>query len=129
MSRTAHHASRSRSSVGYVPGGPWRSVMLADLRYSAACLTEASRAGHRPTPELVRRKTVVYSWARADPHDRSVSRWANIEESQTRQRLRRLISAIRQTVNATAGGASAIEAADDLDVPPARHRRGAVWLA
>lgn len=131
MSRTAHHVPLSRSDIGYVLDrpGPWRLVTVVDLRYSDACLKEAARSGRRPHPKLVRRRTVVYSWARADPRDRSVAWWANIEERQGRQRLRRSTELIRQAVNATSNGYRLAELAEDFDVPPMRHRRNAVWQA
>ncbi|MGC5011734.1 hypothetical protein ACLQ2R_13305 [Streptosporangium sp. DT93] len=129
MSRTVHHVSRSRSGIGHVSGGPWRSVTVVDLRYSDACLKEAVRDGRRPYPKLVRRRTIVYSWARVDLHDRFVSRQAGVEERRERQRLRRSAAVIRQVINAVVDDCLANEALEDLDVPPARHRRNAVWLA
>jgi hypothetical protein len=76
----------------------------------------------------LRHKVDVYSWARADPRDRSVSEWADLEERQERQRLRLRLEAIRQRINATTGGPLVIEGIDDLEVHPARHRRNAIWL-
>ena len=78
MSRTAHHIVRP------VLGrrAPWRSVAIVDLRYSAACLRQARQAGRRPRPMSLRHRADVYSWARADPRDRSVSEWADLEERQ-----------------------------------------------
>ncbi|TYB56229.1 hypothetical protein FXF51_44250 [Nonomuraea sp. PA05] len=102
-------------------------MTMADLRYSAACLRQARRAGHRPLPMSLRRKVDVYSWARADPRDQSVSEWADIEERQARQRLRLRLEAIRRRINATTDGPLAVEAIDDLEVHPARHRRNAIW--
>ncbi|MCG5219336.1 hypothetical protein [Streptosporangium sp. KLBMP 9127] len=130
MSRTAHHIflSRFRFDTGGRSGNPWRSVKIVDLRYSAACLREAQRAGDRPRPIPVHRKVDVYSWARADPRDRSVSQWARHQERQARQRLRLTLEAIRRSVGATIDGRLAVEAADDLEVHPARHRRDAIWL-
>ncbi|MEU7746689.1 hypothetical protein [Nonomuraea sp. NPDC049158] len=69
-------------------------------------------------------KVDVYSWARADPRDQSVSEWAGIEERQARQRLRLRLEAIRQRINATTDGCLAI---DDLEIHPARHRHNAIW--
>ncbi|MGA4992837.1 hypothetical protein ACWCOT_44520 [Nonomuraea bangladeshensis] len=119
MSRTAHHIGRPILR---------RSVTIVDLRYSAACLRQAQRTGHRPRPTPLRRQVVVYSWARSDPRDRSVSEWAHIEERRARQRLRLRLEAIRRRINATTGGPLAVEAIDDLEVHPARHRRNAIWL-
>lgn len=129
MSRTAHHVSRSRSGIGHVAGGPWRSVTVVDLRYGGACPKEPVQDGRRPVPHLVRRGTVVHSWARADPRDRFVSWRAGAEERRERQRLRRSAEMIRQVVNATVDGCLAIEVVEDLDIQPARHRRNAIWLA
>ncbi|MFI0422316.1 hypothetical protein [Spongiactinospora sp. 9N601] len=124
MSRTAHHIDRP--TLGQ--GTPWRSVTIVDLRYSAACLQQARQTGHRPRPMSLRHKVDVYSWARSDPRDQSVSEWADIEERRARQRLRLRLEAIRQRVNATTDGSRAVEAIDDLEVHPARHRRNAIWL-
>ena len=129
MSRTVHHVSRSRSDVGGVPGGAWRSVVLVDLRFGDASLRKAARDGRRPYPEVVRRRSAVYLWARADPCDRFVARWADAEERRERQRLRRSAGVIRQVANAAVEGRLAVEAVRDLDVPPARHRRSGIWLA
>ncbi|MFI7226083.1 hypothetical protein ACIBO5_22935 [Nonomuraea angiospora] len=96
-------------------------MTIVDLRYSAACLREAHRAGHRARPTPVRRRVDVYSWARADRRDRWVAQWAKIEERRARRRLRLRLEAIRQRANAA-------EAVDDLEVHPARHRRNALWL-
>ena len=127
MPRTAHHIDRPTLDRGDLRGLPWRSVTLVDLRYSAACLRQARRAGHRPLPTSLRRKVDVYSRARAAPRDQSVSEWAGIEERQARQRLRLRLEAIRQRVNATTDGPLAVDAFDDLEVHPARHRRNVIW--
>ncbi|MEU6720106.1 hypothetical protein ABZ897_52350 [Nonomuraea sp. NPDC046802] len=58
-----------------------------------------------------------------------MSQWAKTEERQARQRLRLTLDAIRRRVNVvTFDGRLAVEAADDLEPHPARHRRGALWL-
>ncbi len=87
MSHTAHHIDRPILDGSGLRGTPWRSVRIVDLRYSAACLRQARRAGHRPRPMSLRHKVDVYSWARADLRDRSVAHWARTEERQARQRL------------------------------------------
>ncbi|WP_441125966.1 hypothetical protein [Nonomuraea sp. H19] len=102
-------------------------MTLVDLRYSAACLKQGRQAGRRPHPITVHHKVDVYSWARADPRDRSVSQWADTQERQARQRLRLALEAIRQRANATVGGRLAVEAIDELEVHPARHRHNAIW--
>ncbi|GAA2216571.1 hypothetical protein GCM10009850_120410 [Nonomuraea monospora] len=124
MSHTAHHLGRPALDRGT----PWRSVTIVDLRYSAACLRQARRTGQRPRPKLLRRKVDVYSRARSDPRDQSVSEQAGIEERQARQRLRLRLDAIRRRINATTGGLLQAETSDDLEVHPARHRRNAIWL-
>lgn len=138
MARTAHHLPlpRTRGTTGTTGTGstaegrrPWRSVRLYDLRYSARALTEAARASRRPVPGAVRRSVDVYAWARADTRDREVSTWAARDERRDRQRLRARVSALRGLVDAPGGGALALDAADAVDVPPARHRRCALWLA
>jgi hypothetical protein len=77
---------------------------------------------------LLRRKVDVYSWVRSDRHDQWVSEWAAVQERQARQRLRLRCEAIRRRINATTDGLLAVEASDDLEVHPTRHRRNALWL-
>ncbi|MFC8824335.1 hypothetical protein ACFT9I_03140 [Streptomyces sp. NPDC057137] len=129
MARTAHHLPLSRAgSAGEYDHRPWRSVRLYGLRYSARALADAARASRRPVPEAVRRRVDVRSWARADTHDRSVSIQAALDERRDRQRLRAQLTALRGLVDAP-GGVVALDAADAVDVTPARHRRCALWLA
>ncbi|MGW5424852.1 hypothetical protein [Streptomyces sp. NPDC003943] len=108
------------------PGRPWRAVVIRDLRYDARGLTVAAREGRRPVPRAVRRVVEVYSFPRHQ-QDPSVARWAAAEERRARQRLRARLGAVVRLVNSVGG--LAVEAADVVDVPPARHRRGALWLA
>ncbi|WP_405819630.1 hypothetical protein OG705_09405 [Streptomyces sp. NBC_00838] len=131
MARTAHHLPLSRAGTGGAAGDhrPWRSVRLYDLRYSARALAGAGRASRRPVPEPVRRSVDVHSWARADTHDRYVSTRAAIDERRDRQRLRARLTALRRLVDAPGTGVLVLDAADSVDVPPARHRHGARWLA
>ncbi|MGW5849079.1 hypothetical protein ACWFQ8_14195 [Streptomyces sp. NPDC055254] len=128
MARTAHHLPPSvgRDVHDCPPGSPWHSVDLHDLRYSAGSLAEAARDRRRPHPRPVRRTVDVYSYPR-HRGDRFVSAWSTVEERRARQRLRRRVGVVLGLVN-SAGGL-ALDAADDVDVPPARHRRGALWLA
>ncbi|WP_369193964.1 hypothetical protein [Streptomyces djakartensis] len=60
--------------------------------------------------------------------DGSVAEWAAQEERRARQRLRARAGMLLRLVN-TASGHLALDAADSVDVPPARHRRGALGLA
>lgn len=57
-----------------------------------------------------------------------VAQWAATEERRTRQRLRTQVATLLRLVNTTAGEL-AFDAADTVDIPPARHRRGALWHA
>ena len=66
---------------------------------------------------------------RSNPHDREVSRLARIEERRARQALRHELGAIRQQVNGLSTGRLRQEAVDEADVPPTRHRHGALWDA
>lgn len=118
MSRTAHHVPPSHVRIAGErrPGDPWHAVVLYELR---------RRAGHRAVPTLVRRSVAVYSFPRHN-RDRSVARMAAAEERRARQRLRARAGVIVRLVNAP-GGRLAVGAAETVDVPPARHRRGALW--
>ncbi|MFF6879579.1 hypothetical protein ACFY9S_30320 [Streptomyces sp. NPDC012474] len=129
MTRTAHHlpASRSRSAPDRSPGDPWRSVILYDLRYSARTLTDAVRQSRRPQPRKVRRTVAIYSFPRHQ-RDRSVAEWSATEERRARQRLRAQVGALLRMVNSTADEL-ALRAVDTMDIVPARHRRGSLWLA
>lgn len=130
VARTAHHLPLSRAgSAGEYHHRPWRSVRLYGLRYSARALADAARASRRPVPEAVRRRVDVRSWARADTRDRSVSVRAALDQRRDRQRLRARLTALRALVDAPGGGVAALDAADAVDVTPARHRRCAVRLA
>ncbi len=76
---------------------------------------------------MVRRTVAVHSWPRHQ-RDRSVARWSAAEERRARQRLRTQAGSLLRLVN-SATGELALDAADTVDVPPARHRRGSLWLA
>ncbi|MFD0373596.1 hypothetical protein [Streptomyces sp. NPDC127114] len=113
MSRTAHHRPPAHCRAAGFPrdGAPWRAVVLYDLRYD--------RHG---VPRRIRREVTVYSWARHH-RDGSVRRWAVTEERRARQRLRTALGAARRLAN------TARQDADSVDIPPARHRRAALWWA
>ncbi|MFJ7127421.1 hypothetical protein [Streptomyces sp. NPDC098101] len=129
MARTAHHPSlaRRRSSVDWLPGEPFHSVVLYDLRYGAGEFAEAVREARRPRPRLVRRAVAVYSLPR-HRWDKTVAHWAAEQERRARQLLRRRVGTVLGLVN-TPGGALDPDAADAVDVPPARHRHSGVWVA
>ncbi|MGW1018102.1 hypothetical protein [Streptomyces niveus] len=125
MARTAHHRPLSRAE-GAPDSRSWRRVRLYGLRYSARAVADTAR---RPAPQAVRRSVDVFSWARADTHDRSVSVVAALDERRDRQRLRGQLTALRRLVDTPGPGVLALAAADAVDVLPARHRRRALWLA
>ncbi|GGT10469.1 hypothetical protein GCM10010207_06330 [Streptomyces atratus] len=75
MARTAHHLppSQTRKTCNDDrASGPWHSVVLNALRYSARSLTEAASEGRRPRPQRVRRRVSVYRFPRHN-RDRGVS--------------------------------------------------------
>ncbi|MET9952215.1 hypothetical protein ABZ135_11795 [Streptomyces sp. NPDC006339] len=130
MSRTAHHVPPSHARAADEsrrPGAPWHAVVLRGLRYDAACLDAARREGRRAVPRAVRRRVEVYAPARHH-RDPSVARWARAGERRARRELRWRVGGLRRLVNSPAGPLHAY-ASDTVDVPPARHRRGALWLA
>ncbi|MFE4593726.1 hypothetical protein [Streptomyces laurentii] len=130
MSRTAHHTRTTHTSRTPTaedrsrPGGPWHAVVLYDLRFEAGGRAAAGREGRRAVPRRVRRAVAVFAFPRYQ-RDASVGRWAAVEERRARQRLRARVGTVIKLVNS----APAIEAADAVDIPPARHRRGALWWA
>ncbi|MEV8585642.1 hypothetical protein AB0424_01765 [Streptomyces sp. NPDC051180] len=129
MARTAHHIPRSRRPLpdDRLRGDPWCSLLVRDLRYSAASAAEAARNRSRPQPQSVRRAVDLHSWPRFR-QDRSVARWAAEEERKARQRLRARTRTLTRLVNGV-GVAIAHTASSTVDVPPARHRRCALWWA
>ncbi|MFJ3834526.1 hypothetical protein ACWGHM_06920 [Streptomyces sp. NPDC054904] len=150
MSRTAHHIPPSRGEEtppGRPAGSPWHSVVLHDLRFSARCFADAARESSRPRPVRIRRRVEFHSFPR---HNRDASvAWASaVEERRARQLLRARVGTLlallhpagagpvraASDVDAAAGadpgvGAAAAADAADVDVPPARHRHGSLWLA
>ncbi|MFD3994491.1 hypothetical protein [Streptomyces sp. NPDC058548] len=129
MARTAHHIPRSRRPFPFdrMWGDPYLSLVLYDLRRDAACLTEAAREGARPRPRAIRRTVAFYDRPRFE-QDRTVGRWAAKEERRDRMRLRTRTGLLLRLVNSP-GGTLAPDAADAVDVPPARHRRSGLWFA
>ncbi|MEU3755724.1 hypothetical protein AB0H17_23595 [Streptomyces olivoreticuli] len=121
MARTAHHLPPSLGN-SVPPDRAWRSVILFDLRYSSRSVAEAARDSRRVRPQVVRRVVDVYCFPRHN-RDRSVARWSATEERRAWQRLRCQAGIARRLVNADTG------AADDIDVLPANHRHGSLWLA
>lgn len=76
---------------------------------------------------MVRRTVDVYSFARHQ-RDPSVAQWSAVEERRARQRLRAQVGTLLKLVNSTADEL-ALDAADTVEIPPARHRRSSLWLA
>ncbi|MFE9029491.1 hypothetical protein ACFYOA_25060 [Streptomyces iakyrus] len=102
-------------------------MILYDLRYSARTFADAARQSRRPQPRTVRRTVAIHSFARHQ-RDRSVAEWSATEERRARQRLRAQAGALLRLVNSTADQL-ALDAVDTIDIVPARHRRGSLWLA
>ncbi|WP_299527828.1 hypothetical protein [uncultured Streptomyces sp.] len=127
MARTAHHLHPHRPWRTNPPApGAWHTVVLFELRYSAADFSAASRAGRRPTPVRVVHRVDVYTFPRHQ-RDRTVGTEARWQERRARQRLRTARVALLRAVNTTGG--MRVEAADEVAVPTAKHRRCAIWLA
>ncbi|WP_262387175.1 hypothetical protein [Streptomyces sp. TRM49041] len=131
MARTAHHLTHVRAHrdlwTDAPPRAPWHSVVLHGLRYSAATLADAARAGRRPRPQRVRPQVTVRRFARYR-WDRSVSRWAAEGERRARQDLRGRLRALELLVDDGTGHLD-LSPTEDVDVPPTRHRHTARWLA
>ncbi|MEU2654426.1 hypothetical protein ABZ615_03800 [Streptomyces sp. NPDC007325] len=130
MTRTAHHLSLRRHDTWDTPGGgPWRTVVLHDLRYSARALTDARRAGRRPRPTPVRRHVAVYATPRFQHDDLTFE--TNLLERRARQALRARLTAARRLADAPGPRPGPLDpdAAGTVDIPPARHRRSALWLS
>ncbi|WP_226962675.1 MULTISPECIES: hypothetical protein [unclassified Streptomyces] len=120
MARTAHHRARAHRRYDTA-----LTTLHHDLRYSAAVLASAGHGGRRPFPQRVRRLVTVRTWART-VQDSSVARWSAGQERRGRQELRAGVRLLRALVNRPTGELDR-DAADDVDVPPARHRRDALW--
>ena len=105
MSRTAHHISYAHELASC----PWRTVILYDLRFSAASLVVQ---GKRPQPERIRRAVAIYSYPRAFNDNREVACLARFSERKARRRLRHELRRM-----------------DVDDVTPVRHRHEAVYHA
>ncbi|MFF5087747.1 hypothetical protein [Streptomyces niveus] len=124
MARTAHRRPLSRAG-GAPDSRCRRRVRLYGLRYSPRAVADTAR---RPVPQAVRRSVNVFSRARADTHDRSLSVVAMLEERRDRQRPRGQLTALRRLVDTPGPGVLALAEADAVDVLPARHRRCALRL-
>ncbi|MER6098009.1 hypothetical protein ABT154_19530 [Streptomyces sp. NPDC001728] len=68
-----------------------------------------------------------HRWPRFN-RDTGVADWSAREERRARQCLSHGTGALLRELN-TSGGILDPEAADTIDIPPARHRRSSLWLA
>ncbi len=76
---------------------------------------------------MVRRTVDVYSFARHQG-DRSVAEWSAVDERRARQGLRAQVGTLLRLVNSSAKEL-ALDAVDEVEISPARHRRSSLWLA
>ncbi|MBT2455819.1 hypothetical protein J7I97_17645 [Streptomyces sp. ISL-87] len=103
-------------------------MVVRDLRFSARRLAEAERAGRRVRPEATRRRVRISRLPRL-LRDSSVAVMAAQEERRARQRLRAEARSLVRLIGSRRGAPLDLARAEDADIPPARHRRGALWLA
>ncbi|MFF5369869.1 hypothetical protein [Streptomyces sp. NPDC013187] len=69
----------------------------------------------------------VYAFARRR-RDRFIAEWSALEERRARQRLRAQVGTLMGLVHDCVDEL-ALDAVDSVDIPPARHRRSALWHA
>ncbi|WP_329275586.1 hypothetical protein [Streptomyces sp. NBC_00691] len=129
MARTAHHIPRSRRrpAAEKTPGAPWRSLVLYDLRHASARRAGTGADREHPHPRTIRRLVVFRRWPRFN-QDSGVARWSAQEERRARRRLRAQVGRVLSAVNAPDGTVTP-DAADTVDIPPARHRHSSLWFA
>ncbi|MEV7616225.1 hypothetical protein [Streptomyces sp. NPDC089799] len=94
-------------------------LVVRELRYGAREMREAARAGRRPRPQRVR---VVRQ--PAEMPDAAMDRYEAVLERAARQRLRITAGRVRGLVNDRRGPLRTAWA-EEVDVPPVRHRHGA----
>ncbi|MFJ3668536.1 hypothetical protein ACIPSE_19040 [Streptomyces sp. NPDC090106] len=128
MARTAHHVpSRHRTLPAFwslgLPG-PWTGNAVPDLRRTHAESRRVRREGRRPVPRRVVRRFTSYTYARA-VGDRSTSPY----ERRARAALQRFRASARLTLRAAASEEALLTCAEDLDLPPTRHRHRDLWEA
>ncbi|MER5642787.1 hypothetical protein ABT095_38360 [Kitasatospora sp. NPDC002227] len=97
-------------------------MSLHDLRYSQAALALAVREGRRPLPRHSRHQVTSWHWLQLV--GRKGSFHSEIAMTESRFRLRCRLDAQRLRGLHRAG-----HDLDGADIPPARHRRGALWRA
>ncbi|WP_240107054.1 hypothetical protein [Streptomyces sp. MUM 203J] len=121
MARTAHHRARTRYRYD-----THLATEMHGLRYSAAVLTDAARDGRRPPAGRPPPGHRPHLGARCPgPVRRPMGRRGGAQGAAAAAQPGRLLRAL---VNRPAGPLDA-EAADAVDVPPARHRHHALWLS
>ncbi|WP_055602132.1 hypothetical protein [Streptomyces aureus] len=102
-------------------------LTLYDLRHGGACRAATCSGRERPHPRAIRRTVVFHRWPRFN-RDAGVARAAAHEERRARQRLRLRVGRVLSVVNAPDGTID-LDAADTVDIPPARHRHSELWFA
>ncbi|MER7937318.1 MULTISPECIES: hypothetical protein [unclassified Streptomyces] len=120
ISRTVHHVpSRHRTGPAYWPHGlpgPFTFHALTELRYSAAESSLRRTAGRRPVPVPVVRAFTAYTYPRAFD-----ARPQGPYESTARAALRAFRTEARTRLRAAPPDAL-LRVAEELDLPPTRHR-------
>ena len=100
--------------------GVSESMSLYDFRYTHAELARAAREGRRPVPARTLRR--IASWGCMALYCRSGSFGTEIATAERRARLQARLDAQQIRSLHRAG-----HELDDADIPPARHRHGALW--
>ncbi|CAN3985734.1 hypothetical protein KPATCC21470_8466 [Kitasatospora purpeofusca] len=118
MSRTV----RTTPSRLRVRKGARESMFLYDLRYSHAEPARAAREGRRPAPARTLRRITSWQWMVL--HCRGDSLSVLTATAEGRARLRGRVAAQRIRGLHRAG-----HEVEGEDMPPVRHRHGALWNA
>jgi len=139
MSRTVHHVpyNHRTGTRRYDADGRlyifawWRATypstaneIRSALRYSAAALAQAERAGHRPRPDRVTRRLEAGTYPRTFNLGHVIGGISNRQE----RALRAADRAVGREVGKMLRGAQdAVQAAWDVESPDPRHRHFGVW--
>ncbi|MFC9290042.1 hypothetical protein [Streptomyces sp. NPDC057052] len=126
MSRTVHHIRLRHRNHHPAPGsvsraGPRSGHRLVQLRVTFGESARARREGRRPRPVPVHRAFTAHTWPRSlnagvgGPY-----------ESRARAALAVFRTTARNRLRAAPPGAL-LDAAEDLDHPPTRHRHRNIW--
>ncbi|MFJ4696149.1 hypothetical protein [Streptomyces sp. NPDC088766] len=126
MSRTVHHIRLRHRNHHPAPGSVgWAGLRsghrLVQLRITFEESARARREGRRPRPVPVHRAFTAHTWPR--------SLNAGVDgpyESRARAALAVFRTTARNRLRAAPPGAL-LDAADDLDHPPTRHRHRNIW--